>query len=150
MVGQRVRSALDREPIWRRVNDRVRNRASSVRNRPGRALKRRLPQFQSRNFGGGLAVGAAQAGVAIVLERTLGIPFGAETEISDVRSTGRGTVYVVNVNAPFQNMADVRAFIESGTGFTTFLTEEINVQSSQVLKTRMFRDTYQIEILVED
>lgn len=150
MVRNRLRNALDREPIWRKINDRIRDKSSNLRNTPGERLANSFPQFPNRNIGGGVAVGIVEAGVAIVLERTLGIPFGAETEISDVSTTNRGTVFTVNVNSPFENMARARAFIESGTGFTTLLTEEMNVQSVEVLKTRTLRDTYQIEILIEN
>jgi hypothetical protein len=150
MAGERVRRALDREPIWRRVEGRIDNRASRLRNRPGGTLKRRIPQFPNRNFGGGIAIGVVQAAISIVLERTVGIPFGADTEMVDTTITNEGTVYTVNVDSPFENMAQAKAYFEANTGFTALLTDLLEVRSVSLIKTRPLRDTYQIEILVED
>lgn len=150
MVGQRVRSALDREPFWRRVEGRVGSRANRFRNRPGSALRRRFPQFPNRNFGGGITVGLVEAGVALVLEDTLGIPFGSDTEIVDSQPVSGGTQYTVNIDAPTENMARARAFLEANTGFTSVLTDLLEVQSVDVLRTRTVRDTYQVEIVVRD
>lgn len=150
MVGQRIRRALDREPIWRRLENRVDARASRIRNRPGNFLAGRVPQFPQRNFGGGVTVGTLQAAISVVLEETLGIPFGSDTEIVNTSQRGNGVLYTVNVDAPFQNMAQAKAFFEANTGFLSLLTDELQVDSVSVLKTRPLRDTYQVEILVED
>lgn len=150
MVGERVRNALDREPVWRQLEGMVSDPSHRIRNKPGEALRRRVPQFPNRNFGGGVAVGVVEAAVAIVLQRTVGIPFGSDTEISDVTRIDGGTVYVVNVDAPGENMARMRAFFESNVGFASLLTDLLTVRQVSVLKKRALRDTYQIEILVED
>lgn len=150
MTGERLRRALDREPIWRRVEGRIDKRASRIRNRPGKAVARRLPQFPQRNFGGGITVGVVQAAISIVLERTVGIPFGADTEIVDTEPASNGTLYTVNVDSPFENMAQAKAYFEANTGFTSLLTDLLEVRNVEVLKTRPLRDTYQVEILVED
>lgn len=141
---------LDREPIWRKLEDKVDSKASEVRNVPGSRLKRKFPQFENRNFGGGIAVGLVEAGVAMILKETVGVPFGSETEIVGVTPRNGGVVYTINVDAPANNMAEARAFLESGTGFTSILTDKLEVENSEILKTRVLRDTYQIEILVED
>lgn len=150
MVGQRIRGAFDREPIWRRAEDAVANRFSSARNRPGGVLQRRLPQFPNRNFGGAVGVGVVEAGIALILEDTLGIPFGSDTEVVDSEPISGGTRYTVNVDAPFENMAKARAFFEANTGFASLLTDLLQVDSVNTLKTRALRDTYQIEIVVRD
>lgn len=141
---------IDREPVWRKIEDRVDDRAHSLRNRPGKRVKRSIPSFENRNLGGGIAVGILEAAIAIILKDTLGVPFGSDTEAVGAEPTGDGVIYTINVDAPFENMAQARAFIESGTGFTSVLTDRINVSNVDVLKTRVLRDTYQIEILVED
>lgn len=141
---------VDREPVWRRLEDRIDNRAHSLRNRPGRRVQESIPSFENRNFGGGIAIGILEAAVAIILKETVGIPFGSDTEAVGAEPTGDGVIYTINVDAPFENMAQAQAFIESGTGFTSVLTDRINVSNVDVLKTRVLRDTYQIEILVED
>lgn len=124
--------------------------ANRLRNVPGGTLRRRVPQFPRRNFGGGVAIGSVEAAVALVLQDTLGIPFGSDTEVSDVRSADGGTVYTVNVDAPFENMARARAFFEAQTGFISLLTDLLEVRDVDVLKTRAVRDTYQVEVMVRD
>lgn len=150
MPGERIRQALDREPVWRRAEERLSNPGTRIRNAPGKRLQNRLPQFPNRNFGGAVGVGVLEAGISKVLEETVGIPFGSDTEIVDSQVASNGTLYTVNVDAPFENMAKARAFFESNTGFTSLLTDLIEVESTEVLKTRTLRDTYQIEIMVED
>lgn len=150
MVGKRLRDALDREPVWRRIEDRIDGAAHNTRNIPGRRLRRKFPQFPNRNFGGGLGVGAIEAGISLILKRTLGLPFGSDVEIVDSQAMDGGTLYTVDVDAPFENMAQAQAFFEANTGFTSLLTDLINVRGVTVMKTRPIRDTYQIEIMVED
>lgn len=150
MVGRRVRNALDREPVWRRLEERGVGPFSDLRNTPGRGLRERVPRFSQRNFGGGIAVGAVEAAIAIVLKRTIGVPFGSDVEIVDSESRDGGMMYTVNVDAPFENMARAQAFFESTTGFTSLLTDLLQVRSTRVVKQRLVRDTYQIQVLVED
>ena len=150
MVGENIRNALDREPIWRKLEDRVDKTASNLRNRPSRRLEEKLPQVPNRNIGGGVGAGLVEAGIAKVLEETVGIPFGSDTEIVDTEPVDDGTMYVVNIDAPFENMAKARAFLEANTGFTSILTDELNVEEVEVLRTRPIRDTYQAEVLVVD
>lgn len=150
MPLQRIRKRLDREPIWRRIEDRIGDRPSNIRNRPGGRLEKRFPKFENRNFGGGTAVGIVQAAIVTVIEDTVGVPFGADAEIIGVEPVSGGVLYTVNVNAPSENIAKARAFIDAGTGFTTILTDLLDVRSVEVTKTRMIRDTYQVEVRVED
>lgn len=141
---------LDREPVWRKLENRIGDRPRRLRNTPGTMLRRRVPEFENRNFGGGIGVGIVEAAVAVVLKESIGVPFGSDTEVVDSSATGNGMRYTVNVDSPFENMAEARAFIESGTGFTSILTDKLDVENTQVVKTRVLRDTYQIEVLVED
>lgn len=150
MVGGRIRGALDREPVWRRAEGVVARPASRVRNKPGSVLHRRFPQFESRNFGGAVGIGVIEAGIALILEDTLGIPFGSDTEIVNSQAVSGGTRYTVNVDAPFENMARARAFFEANTGFASLLTDLLQVENVETLKTRALRDTYQVEIVVRD
>lgn len=151
-VGDRVRprKRLEMEPIWRKLEDRLEGPLHKLRNRPGTSIKKRFPQFENRNIGGGVAVGLVEAGVAVILEETVGIPFGSDVDTSGISKRPDGVVYTINVDAPTQNMAEARAFLDSGTGFTSILTDTLKVRDTEVLKTRAIRDTYQVEILVKD
>lgn len=141
---------LDREPFWRDLEDAVEGTAHDLRNRPGSRLKRTIPPLENRNFGGGRVVGALEAGVAIILQETVGLPLGSDVEVVDTEPAQGGTAYTINVDAPTRNMAETEAFFEAGVGFTSLLTDLIEVESTEVLRTRIVRDTYQIEVLVED
>lgn len=150
MVGERARRLVDRKPLIRRAEQVVDDTAHNARNAPGSRLRSRFPPLENRNVGGGIAVGALEAAVAIVLKDTLGVPFGSDIEISDVQPADRGNIYTVNVDAPFENMARAEAFFEAQTGFTSLLTDQIDVSEVEVLRKRPLRDTYQIKIRVED
>lgn len=150
MAGERVKNILDREPVWRKAEDAVEDPVERLRGGVNDVISEPFPEFENRNVGGGRVAGAVTAAVAVVLEDSVGLPFGASSDIQDTRSVDDGVVYTVNVNAPFESMAEARAAIDSTTGFTSFLTDQIGVESVTVQKTRIVRDTFEIEVLVED
>lgn len=141
---------IDREPIVKKAADSVRDRFHRRRTSVDDVIERNTLQLENRNIGGGTAIGAASAAIAVVIEDTVGIPFGASSDIVGSRSVEGGTEYTVNVNAPFRNMAEARATIDSSTGFTSFLTDKIDIENVEIQRTRIFRDTYQIDVLVEE
>lgn len=150
MVGEKLGGFLgERDPVIRKMQDKLSHRAQKIRNRPGMRVKQAAPELPNRNVGDGVAAGTLQAAIAIILEDTVGIPFGSETEIADLESKGDGVVYTVNVNSPTQNMAETKAFFESTTGFTSLLTDLMDVENVEVANTRVLRDTYQIKIKVD-
>jgi len=144
---------VDREPLPRKLDRRFGDKFSDLRNRPGERMKGSFPKFQQRNIGGGVLVGAVEAAILVIIEDTIGVPFGSDADVvgvDAVEETETGAVYTVNVNSPTQQIAEARAFIDSGTGFTTYLTDKLEVQNVEVLRTRTLRDTYQVDVLVED
>lgn len=136
-------------PIIRRIRNRAAEPFSRVRNKPGKAAQERLPKAEVRNIGGGEVVGALGAGLATVLEDTLGVPFGASVDIVNVEPTNDGDIYTVNVNSPTENIARARAILDSGTGFTSYLVDEFDIDEAEVLNKRFLRDTYQIEVRIK-
>jgi len=135
-------------PILDSVKDRVAEPFSRARNAPGERVARRLPEGRFLSWGRGEAVGAVNAGIAVILEDTLGIPFGATVDIVDVDPQEDGDVYTVNVNAPSKNIARARAFIDSSTGFTSYLVDEYEIEEAEVLNKRFIRDTHQIKVRI--
>lgn len=150
MVGERVGSLLNREPVIKQVSDAVTDSAHGIREVPDNAIQRNTPDIPRRNLGGGTLVGAVTAAVATVVEDTVGVPFGASSDIVDSESVEGGIKYTVNVNAPIETMAEARASIDSTTGFTSFLTDRIKVDNVEIEKTRILRDTFQVEVIVRD
>lgn len=142
---------FDREPILRKVEDSIDSSAHEARNRIlSEPLERRIPRLGPRNIGEGIAAGMVEAAVAVGIEDLFGVPFGATSDTINVKSVEGGKVYTVNVNAPVQNMAKARGFLDSTTGFTSILTDKFEVSNVEVLNERILRDTYQVEVLVED
>lgn len=149
MVRERLREVVDRKSIPRKLDGRFKNRVHNLRMKPGSRLER-IPDFENRNFGSGKGLGILEAAIATIIEDTVGVPFGADADVSTSTVTENGVRYVVDVNAPTQNMAEARAFIDSGTGFTSILTDKLNVENVELLKVRTFRDTFRVTILVEN
>lgn len=150
-----IRDAIGSEPPMMEIQNRFSGRLSKARNAPGELLKTDLkregilPRSEKRNIGNGVAVGALEAGVAAILEQVIGFPLGASVDIIDSEVVDENTErYTVNVNAPTKNMAEVRAFIDSTTGFTSLITEKFELEKTTILRTRTVRDTHQVELLV--
>lgn len=152
MVGERIKDRLDRPSVIRRVESRFSNPGHSIRSRMSGRIGNRVPEFQHRNFGGGIGAGIVGAAVATILDDTVGIPFGGSADVVDVQPAedGTGTLYRVNVNAPTENMAKARGFIDAGTGFSSVLTDVLDVQDVEVIGTRTLRDTYQVTLKIRD
>lgn len=131
-----------------RIKDRLGRRTFRLRNKPGEALQKRMPSLGQSNLGEGTLAGAITAGAAVIIEDTVGVPFGASADTYEVHREGEWVVYTVDVNAPSQNMAQARAFIDSTTGFTSFLMEEYNVDEAEVVKVRPLRDTYRVQVKI--
>lgn len=133
-----------------RVQDAASGRASKWRNRPGNVLETVNPGLiDKRRFTEGKGVGALAEGGIVVLEDVIGVPFGASSDVIDVSQAEDGAyVYTVNVNAPTENMAEARALIDSGTGFSSYLTDQLDVESADIISTRVLRDTYQVKVKV--
>lgn len=137
-----------RKPIAKRVRDRVAEPVSRARNKPGGELEDKIPEVEHRNVGGGKVAGGIGAAVATILEDTVGLPFGATVDVVDVEPVEDGHIYTVNVNAPTENIAEARAFIDAGTGFSSYFTDTFEVVETDHIHFRFARDTYQIRIKV--
>jgi hypothetical protein len=134
--------------IGERIKERIGRKTIRPRNKPGKMLQKRVPSFAQSNFGEGTVAGAVTAGVAVVLEDVIGVPFGADTDVVDVEQDGTDLIYVVDVNAPAANMAQARAFMDATTGFTSYIMEEYDVQDAEVVAVRPLRDTYRVRVRV--
>lgn len=105
------------------------------------------PTWENETIEAGSLVGLATA--AVVSAANTYVPLGSETEIANVEKVEGGTKYTVNVNAGFRNQAMFRSVMETGTGYTSLITDVQDIQDEEVLRKRPLRDTYQFEVLVE-
>lgn len=150
MVMERFKQALEGETLIQRLENRVDDKAHELRNRPSKRLQRNMPRLGQRNIGEGVGAGLVEAGTIVILEDILGVPFGANVDVVDSEPSQGGTIYTVNVNAHGENLARARAFLQSTTGFSSVFTDTLDIKNTEVLNTRIARDTYQVEILVQD
>jgi hypothetical protein len=136
------------KPIGHRIKELVASEARQVREAPGKRIREKTPDPPGANFRDGRTVGMIGGGILTILEDTLGLPFGASSDIVETRPVKGGVVYTINVNAPTQNVAEARAFLDSSTGFSSYVTDAYDVSDVEVLNERLLRDTYQVEIKV--
>jgi hypothetical protein len=90
------------------------------------------------------------AAIATILDDAVGVPFGASSDTVSAEPVSNGMRYIVDVNAPFDEMANARASIDTGTGFTSFVIDDIEVKNIRKVRTRPLRDTYRVTLVVRD
>lgn len=117
---------------------------SNVRNYPVEKWRK------SQDLVDGQLFAIATAAVAEVINSGLRVPFGADSQIHDSETLSDGVRYYVDVNAPFKSTAEGRATIDSGTGFTSFFVDDIEVEDVKRINTRPGRDTYRVTLVVRD
>lgn len=74
----------------------------------------------------------------------------SDVEIQDVQKTADGVRYTVNVTGFVRKMSEVRAMTEALPGKINFATDDVIVESVDVINDRPLRKTFQIDILVKD
>jgi len=148
MVGERLKKFTEREPVWRQVEKKVGPRASKARNRPMNRLEKRVPQVPNRNIGGGVGIGII--GAAIIRAVKDYVPLATSVDLVDTQDTNGGVLYTLNVDAPMQDIAKAEAFMEAASGFTSVLTDRMQVEDARVVKSRVVKDTYEIKVLVSN
>lgn len=137
--------------LSRRVSDRVNAKAEAgheVRTYVGDRLVEVSPNFDNENFNKGTITGAFVSAIAAVVNEY--VPIAADTEIVDSEPVQDGTRYTVNVDSPLESQARFRAMLESGTGWTSYLTDEFDMEDPQAIHKRPARDTWQVEVTVKE
>lgn len=150
MVGERFKKLTQEEPLIRRLSNKYKGPGHRIRDKQDQRIEDVVPSFKERNFGGGRGVGILGAAIGTALEDVIGVPFGGSSSVVAIEEESDGVVYTVDVNSPFETMAEARAAIDSSTGYTSFVTEEMDTMEVDVLKTRVFRDTYRVELKIKD
>lgn len=150
MVGEKFKDFAEKEPVIRRLSNQFKGPARRIRDKQDQRLEDAFPPYKERNFGGGRGVGILGAAIGTALEDIVGVPFGGSSDIVGVEDAPDGMVYTVDVNSPFETMAEARAAIDSSTGYTSFVTEEMDTMDVEVVKTRVLRDTYRVKLKIKD
>jgi hypothetical protein len=128
---------------------RVGSKSHDLRLKFSNAIVTVTPTWDNDNIQPGTAAGAIMAGIVMVSDEFY-VPINADTEIVATESVENGTKYTVNVDSPFEQQARFRAMMESGTGFTSLITDDFEYGESEVLNKRVVRDTWRYEITVQD
>lgn len=139
------------------IQGRVRDRANSltepgsnVRDKVDRLLKGAPISPANENINTSTVVGAVGTAIVWALEDYLPGRVGADASISDAEVMDDGVLYTIDTNAVIESQARFRSMLDAGTGITSLWTDEMTVESIQLVKQRPARDTYRYEIKVSD
>lgn len=127
--------------------DQVAGTGHNIRIKTEDAVVTVTPTWENDTIERGSLIGLTTAAVASATKTY--VPLGSETEIANVEKVEQGTKYTVNVNAGFRNQAMFRSVMETGTGYTSLLTDRHDIVDEEVVRKRPLRDTYQFEVVVE-
>lgn len=143
-IGQNVKLA---EKIQRQVDDKA-DPLHDLRVNVNDTIVEISPTVHNENFQQGTLVGAYVSAVAQIVDEY--VPILADTEIVGTEPVENGTRYTVNVDSPLKSQARFRAMMESGTGWTSYITDRYDMEEPEAIKKRLTRDTWQVEITVLD
>lgn len=139
--------------LYKRIQRKLDERAEAghnIRANIGDKIVEVTPTWQNENIQPGTLTGAIVAAIATTTDELVPVDILAETEISDVEKVDDGTIYEVNVDAPLEQQARFEAMMEAGTGVTSLVVDQFDVEDTDVLKKRPSRDTYQFTVKVKD
>lgn len=137
--------------VSRRISRKINSRAEAghqLRTFIGDRIVEVTPNFDNENFNEGTVAGAVVSAVAALVDEY--VPIAADTEIVDSEPVENGTRYTVNVDSPLESQARFRAMIESGSGWTSYLVDEYDMEDPQPLRKRPARDTWQVDVVVRE
>lgn len=141
----------ERLDIPERTRDRSENLTPAgrrIRQKIDQRLKDTAVSPANDNIDAGTIVGAVGTAIVWLFEDYLPGRVAADAEIADVETVDGGIRYTVDSNAMIESQSRFRAILDSGTGITSLWTDEIEVQSIELVKARPVRDTYRYEIVV--
>lgn len=139
--------------LYKRIQRQLDQRAEAghnIRTNIGNKIIEVTPNWENDNIEPGTATGAIVSAIAIITDDLIPIDVLADTEISQVDTVEDGAVYEVNVDAPLKQQARFEAMMEAGTGATSLLVDEFEVEEPDVVKKRPSRDTYQFTVKVKE
>lgn len=139
--------------VQEKIKEQLDNRADaghSIRVGIGDKIVDVTPSFQNDNIRPGTLVGLTYAAIATTIDELAPVDIAAETEITNVERVDEGMMYTVNVDAPLEQQGRFQALAESGQGFISFMTDDMEVKSQSLPRKRVVRDTWQFEVLVKD
>ena len=109
------------------------------------------PNYANENINPGTAAGAITA-VLVSVSNTYAPTslFFGDTEVSNIEKTEDGAIYQVNVDAIFQNEGRFRAFIESGQGIQSLISEDFELMGEpEVFNKKPAQTTWQYTVKVK-
>jgi len=109
------------------------------------------PNYANENINPGTAAGAITA-VLVSISNTY-VPtslFFGDTEVSSIEKTQDGAIYDVNVDAIFENEGRFRAFIESGQGIQSLVSEDFEMMDDpEPFNKKPVQTTWQYRVKVK-
>lgn len=140
--------------LYERARKQINSRADGGHNARvelGDKIVEVTPNYANDNINPGTAAGAVTA-VLVSISNTY-VPtslFFGDSGISSVEQTSDGTIYDVNVDAIFENEGRFRAFIESGQGIQSLVSEDFEMQSEpEPVNKKPLQTTWQYQVKVK-
>jgi len=140
--------------LYERARKQINSRADSghdVRVELGDKIVEVTPNYANENINPGTAAGAVTA-VLVTISNTY-VPtslFFGDTEVTSVEQTDDGAIYDVNVDAIFENEGRFRAFIESGQGIQSLVSEDFEMQNNpEPFNKKPLQTTWQYQVKVK-
>lgn len=143
-------SRLDIPERTKEKADELTPKGRDVRTNIDRRLKDSAVNPANENISTGTFVGAVGTLIVWTLEDYLPGQVVAQADVVGVEPVDQGLKYTVDANAMIESQSRFRAILDSGTGVTSLWTDEIDVESVELIKSRPARDTYRYEIVVRD
>jgi hypothetical protein len=132
-----------KEPKIREVKRQIAPKTSEVRNKVGDTLADALPDLKGRNIGNANLIATYYAGFSSI--------FGGNIDLVDMERVNDSTVrYTVHVEGLTRNSARVRSFLSSGNGFASYVVDNLDAQSVDVVTERILIDTYEAVIEIRE
>lgn len=134
----------------RKRTNQITDEGRSIRTQIDERLKDSEVNPANENITTSTFVGAVGTAIVWLLEDYLPGRIGADAEIVGADPSGEGVTYTIDTNAMIESQARFRSVIDAGTGITSLWTDEIEVESIELVKSRPARDTFRYEITVID
>lgn len=140
--------------LYERVRKQINSRADGgheARLKLGDKIVEVTPNYANDNINPGTAAGAVTA-VLVSISNTYAPTslFFGDTEVTSVEQMDDGAIYDVNVDAIFENEGKFRAFIESGQGIQSLVSEDFEmIDKPEPFNKKPLQTTWQYKVKVK-
>lgn len=152
--GDRVYGAIgSRVQLYNRIRNKLDSKANighTTRVNLGNRIVEVTPTWENENISPGTLAGAMVAAISTTIDDFAPVDIASSAEIAGSEPIDGGARYTVNVDGVLPQQARFMAMMDAGTGFTSLVTDEMEVSEGQPLRKRVGRTTWQFEVVVKE